>query len=108
MPLDRAAMVQILTEPKNAVVRQYQHLFSLEDARLEFTDEALNAIADVAMKRETGARALRAVLDEFMLEMMYELPDYDSAGVTFTVDAEDIVAGTSLANLRQQKVKESA
>jgi ATP-dependent Clp protease ATP-binding subunit ClpX len=108
MPLDRTAMVQILTQPKNAVVRQYQHLFALEDARLEFTEEALNAIADVAMKRETGARALRAVLDEFMLEMMYELPDYDSAGVTFTVDAEDILQGTSLANLRQQKVKESA
>ncbi|MDY7108963.1 MAG: ATP-dependent Clp protease ATP-binding subunit ClpX, partial [Planctomycetota bacterium] len=108
MPLDRTAMVQILTQPKNAVVRQYQHLFALEDARLEFTEEALNAIADVAMKRETGARALRAVLDEFMLEMMYELPDYDSAGVTFTVDAEDILQNTSLANLRQQKVKESA
>jgi ATP-dependent Clp protease ATP-binding subunit ClpX len=108
MPLDRAAMVQILTEPKNAVVRQYQHLFSLEEARLEFTEEALNAIADLAMKRQTGARALRAVLDEFMLEMMYELPDHETAGVTFIVDGQDIREGTPLAKLRQRKAKESA
>jgi len=100
--------VQILTEPKNAVVRQYQHLFSLEESRLEFTEAALNAIADFAMKRQTGARALRAVLDEFMLEMMYELPDYETAGVTFIVDGQDIREGTPLAKLRQQKAKESA
>jgi ATP-dependent Clp protease ATP-binding subunit ClpX len=108
MPLDRDAMVQILTEPKNAVVRQYQHLFSLEGATLEFTDDALNTLADLAMKRETGARALRAVLDEFMLEMMYDLPDYDSTGVTFVVDHADIVDRTPLAELTARKAKESA
>jgi ATP-dependent Clp protease ATP-binding subunit ClpX len=61
MPLDRAAMISILTEPKNAIVRQYQYLFSIEGARLEFTTDGLELIADRALTRDTGARALRAL-----------------------------------------------
>jgi ATP-dependent Clp protease ATP-binding subunit ClpX len=108
LPLDRSALVQILTEPKNALVKQYQHLFSLEGATLEFTDDALELLAERAMQRDTGARALRAVLDEFMLEPMYELPESSSAGVTYIVDRDSIDKGVTLSKLPQRKAKESA
>ncbi|MHC4416232.1 MAG: ATP-dependent Clp protease ATP-binding subunit ClpX [Planctomycetota bacterium] len=108
LPLDRGALVKILTEPKNALVKQYQHLFSLEGATLEFTEEALTVLAERAMQRDTGARALRAVLDEFMLDTMYELPELQSAGVTYVLDAEAIENHLSLAQLPQRKAKESA
>ena len=72
--LDEAALVRILREPKNAIVKQYQKYFELEKVRLKFTDDAVAAVAREAMKRGTGARGLRAVLEEVMLEMMYELP----------------------------------
>ena len=108
MPLAQDAMVQILTEPKNALIKQYQHLFSLEGAQLEFTDDALECIADRAMKRKTGARALRAVVDEFMLDVMYELPEVDSEGVSYVIDAEAIENNFNLAELPQRKAKESA
>ena len=108
MPLTRDAMVQILTQPKNALAKQYQHLFSLEGASLEFTEDALDHIADQAMGRDTGARALRAVLDEFMLDIMYDLPDIDAAGVTFLVDADAIANRVGIHELRQQRAKESA
>jgi ATP-dependent Clp protease ATP-binding subunit ClpX len=79
-PLDLAALLRILKEPKNAIVRQYQKLFEMEGATLEFTDEALTEIASRALQRETGARALRSVVEEFMLEYMYELPEVKSGG----------------------------
>ena len=85
-----------------------QHLFSLESATLEFTEGALGQFADMAMERKTGARALRAVLDEFMLDMMYELPDLDCAGVTYVIDADAVKNKASLAELPQRKAKESA
>src|SRR5215468_8945297 len=72
--LDEPALVRILKEPKNAIVKQYQKYFELEKVRLKFTDDAVAAVAREAMKRGTGARGLRAVLEEVMLEMMYELP----------------------------------
>ena len=72
--LDEPALVRILKEPKNAIVKQYQKYFDLEKVRLKFTDDAVAAVAREAMKRGTGARGLRAVLEEVMLEMMYELP----------------------------------
>ena len=72
--LDEEALVKILTEPKNALVRQYQKLFELDGVVLEFEDEALKAIAQKAIKRNTGARGLRAILEEVMLEVMYEIP----------------------------------
>ena len=108
MPLNRAAMVQILTEPKNALIKQFQHLFSLEGAGLEFTSHALEIIADRALQRETGARALRAVLDEYMMEIMYELPDVPCDGVTFIIDGDAIENGLPLRALPQRKAKESA
>ncbi len=74
-PLDESAMVQILTEPKNALVHQYQRFFEMEDAVLDFTPEALKAVARKAMDLDTGARGLRSVVEEFMLDLMYDLPD---------------------------------
>jgi ATP-dependent Clp protease ATP-binding subunit ClpX len=72
--LDEAALVRILREPKNAILKQYQKYFDLEKVRLRFTDDAVAAVAREAMKRGTGARGLRAVLEEVMLDMMFELP----------------------------------
>jgi ATP-dependent Clp protease ATP-binding subunit ClpX len=72
--LDESALVRILREPKNAIVKQYQKYFELEKVRLKFTDDAVAAVAREAMKRGTGARGLRAVLEEVMLEVMYDLP----------------------------------
>jgi ATP-dependent Clp protease ATP-binding subunit ClpX len=106
--LDQPTLLRILTEPKNALIKQYQHLFSLENCKLEFTQSALEALAERAMKRDTGARALRAVLDEYMLDIMYELPERDHSGVTYVIDGESIEAGYSLAQLPQRRAKESA
>ncbi|HHW48719.1 MAG TPA: ATP-dependent Clp protease ATP-binding subunit ClpX [Clostridiaceae bacterium] len=72
--LDKEALIKILTEPKNALVKQYQKLFEMDDAILEFEDEALEAIAEKAIIRNTGARGLRAILEEVMLDVMYEIP----------------------------------
>jgi ATP-dependent Clp protease ATP-binding subunit ClpX len=72
--LDEPALVRILKEPKNAIIKQYQKYFDLEKVRLKFTDDAVAAIAREALKRGTGARGLRAILEEVMLEIMYELP----------------------------------
>ena len=75
--LDRAALIQILVEPKNALVKQYQKFFELEEVELEFTDEALAAVADQALERGTGARGLRSIIEEVLLSVMYELPSRD-------------------------------
>ncbi len=109
MPLTADTLVNILTEPKNALVRQYQYLFSMENAELEFTSDALHALADKALKRDTGARALRSVMEELMLELMYELPDLDNNGAKYIID-EDAVTGKrpKLADLRVKQKKESA
>ena len=72
--LDRPALMQILTEPKNALVKQYQKLFELDGVELEVTQEALDAVADLAIKRGTGARGLRAIMEETLLGVMYEVP----------------------------------
>ena len=77
--LDRDALVQILTEPRNALVRQYQRLFELDGVELEFSPEALEAIADQAILRGTGARGLRAILEEVLLSVMYEVPSNPNA-----------------------------
>jgi ATP-dependent Clp protease ATP-binding subunit ClpX len=73
--LDKDALVKILTEPKNALVKQYQALFELEDVDLEFEDDALEAVAEIATKRQSGARGLRAIMENVMKEIMYNLPD---------------------------------
>ena len=79
-PLDEEALTRILTEPRNAVVKQYQKFFEMENATLEFTPEALAEVARRAIARDTGARALRSVVEEFMLDCMYDLPDCQPGG----------------------------
>ncbi|MGD9691883.1 MAG: ATP-dependent Clp protease ATP-binding subunit ClpX [Phycisphaerales bacterium] len=109
MPLGVDALINILTEPKNSLVRQYQHLFSLQNAKLTFTGEALEAIARKALQRKTGARALRAILEEVMLELMYELPDQDNAEAEYVLDAAALEGPVRLADLRVSRArKESA
>ncbi|WP_415950593.1 ATP-dependent Clp protease ATP-binding subunit ClpX [Streptomyces sp. KLOTTS4A1] len=75
--LDRTALIRILTEPRNALIRQYQKLFQLDGVELEFTDEAIAAIADQSLLRRTGARAARSILEEVLLNVMYEVPSRD-------------------------------
>ncbi len=83
--LSKEMMVKILKEPKNAILKQYQKLLELDEVQLSFTDEALEAIAEKAMERETGARALRSIIEDFMLDIMYEIPKDDNIGrVTIT------------------------
>ena len=72
--LDKEALINILTEPKNALVKQYAKLFEMDGVELEFEKEALEAIAEEALKRKTGARGLRAIMEEIMLDVMYEIP----------------------------------
>jgi ATP-dependent Clp protease ATP-binding subunit ClpX len=72
--LDKPALMQILTEPKNALVKQYQKLFNLDDVDLEFTADALDAVAELALSRGTGARGLRAIMESALLGVMYEVP----------------------------------
>ena len=72
--LDKAALMQILTEPKNALIRQYQRLFEFENVRLRFADDALETVAELALQRKVGARGLRMILEDLMLELMYHLP----------------------------------
>jgi ATP-dependent Clp protease ATP-binding subunit ClpX len=79
-PLDHAALIQILTEPRNALIKQYAKIFEIDGVQLEFTDDALEAIADLAILRETGARGLRAILEEVLLNTMYELPSRKDVG----------------------------
>jgi ATP-dependent Clp protease ATP-binding subunit ClpX len=74
--LSKEALVQILTKPKNAIIRQYQKLFEFENVRLKFSDDALEAIAALAMERKVGARGLRMILEDMMLDLMYYLPSY--------------------------------
>ena len=91
--LDQDALVTILTEPKNALVKQYQRLFELEDTKLNFTDDALNAIAKRAIERKTGARGLRSILEEILLDTMFDLPGLDE--VTEVVVNEEAVSAES-------------
>ena len=83
--LTKDMLVKILTEPKNAILKQYQKLLELDEVKLEFADDALEAIAEKAMKKDTGARALRSIIEDFMLDIMYEVPKDDNIGkVTMT------------------------
>lgn len=106
--IDVEGMVRILTEPRNAIVRQYQHLFALEGAALELTPDALRTIAERAISRQTGARALRAVMDEAMLDRMYDLPELDNEDTIYVIDAEALERRTPLPDLARRLKKESA
>ena len=85
-------LVKILQEPKNAILKQYQKLLALDEVNLEFEDGALDAIADKALEKDTGARALRAILEEYMLDIMYEIPKDDSIGEV--VITKEYIEGT--------------
>ncbi len=102
--LDEGALVEILTKPKNALVRQYQKLFEMEEADLKFTDEALTLIAQKAIKRDTGARALRAIMEELMVDLMYQLPEEAKPGhYTITPDVIEGKADPFEQNRKTQK-----
>jgi ATP-dependent Clp protease ATP-binding subunit ClpX len=90
-PLDTEALIQVLCEPKNALVKQYQELFGMEEAELEFTDGALRAIAERAKEKDTGARGLRAIVEDVMLEILFELPE-QPRGSRYLI-TEDVVYG---------------
>jgi ATP-dependent Clp protease ATP-binding subunit ClpX len=92
--LDEAALVSILTEPKNALVKQYQKLFEFEDVRLRYTDGALRAVARLALARQAGARGLRAILENAMLDLMYEVPSRD--------DLEEVVVSEEVIEERAE------
>ena len=91
--LDHNALVRVLTEPRNAIIRQYQKLFALERVTLRFTDSAVNAIAKKAVTRKTGARGLRAILEEVMLELMYDIPS--QTDIQECIVNEDVITGRS-------------
>ena len=78
--LTKESLVKILKEPKNAIIRQYQKLLAMDEVELSFDDGALEAIAELALEKKTGARALRAIIEEFMLDIMYEIPKDDNIG----------------------------
>ena len=102
--MNEEMLVKILKEPKNAILKQYQKLLALDEVKLDFNDDALTAIAEKAMKKDTGARALRAIIEEFMLDIMYEIPKDDSIGqVTIT---REYIEGTGgpVIQLRGQEV----
>ena len=90
--LDKNTLVQILSKPKNALTKQYQKLFELDDVKLEFTDDALMAVAELAAERKTGARGLRSILEKVMNDLMYEIPSDDTIGIV-TITRE-VIEGT--------------
>jgi ATP-dependent Clp protease ATP-binding subunit ClpX len=103
-PLDEAALVRCLTEPKSALVRQYQSLFEMENCELSFTAESLTAIARRATERGTGARGLRSIVEDVMLDVMFELPDQPEG--SSIVVTEDVVEGRDkLFKLPEPKTK---
>ncbi|MEK6528709.1 MAG: ATP-dependent Clp protease ATP-binding subunit ClpX, partial [Nitrospirota bacterium] len=87
--LDESALIKILTEPKNSLARQYQRLFSFEHVKLKFTKDAFSAIAKKAVKRKTGARGLRSILEDVMLDVMYEIPS--QSGIKECLITEDVI-----------------
>jgi ATP-dependent Clp protease ATP-binding subunit ClpX len=91
--LDEAALMAILTEPKNALTKQYRKLFEMEGAELEFRDEALKAVSRKAMQRKTGARGLRTILENVLLDTMYDLPSLRN--VTKVVVDDGVIEGST-------------
>ncbi len=102
--LDKDMLVKILKEPKNAILKQYQKLLALDEVRLEFEEDALYAIAEKATEKDTGARALRAIIEEFMLDIMYEIPKDDNIGEVIITRAYIEGTGGPVIKLRGQEV----
>src|ERR1700694_381581 len=105
--LDQAALMRILVEPKNALVRQYQKFFHFDDVELIFTDDALDAVADEALKRGTGARGLRAILEDVLLEVMYDLPSRTDV-VRCVVDKEVVLRRVTPPLVTEDESRRSA
>ncbi len=104
--LKKDMLIEILTEPKNAILRQYKSLLAMDEVNLNFTQEALEVIADKAIEKKTGARALRSILEEFMLEIMYEIPKDDNIGsVTIT---KEYIEGTGIPIIQRRGVTSSS
>ena len=106
-PLDVDSLVSILTSPRNALVKQYKKFFRMEGAELEFTPGGLRMIAEKAMRRDTGARALRAVCEEIMLDLMYQLPDQVKGG-KYLIDESVVEGNAQLFKIEPERRKESA
>ncbi|MEJ6013409.1 ATP-dependent Clp protease ATP-binding subunit ClpX [Corynebacterium sp. H127] len=104
--LDRDSLVQVLTEPKNSLVRQYQRLFEMDDVSLAFTPEALEAIADQALERKTGARGLRSIMEEILVPIMYDIPDRDDLAEVVITDA--VARGEAEPELREKAAEQTA
>jgi ATP-dependent Clp protease ATP-binding subunit ClpX len=105
--LDEAALVDILTKPRNALIRQYKKLFEMESSEIEFTEGALKALATKAMERDTGARALRAITEELMIDLMYQLPE-EQKPARYLITRQIVEGKAPLTSARQVVQKESA
>jgi len=104
--LDEEALMRILLEPKNALVKQYKKLFGFEHVKLRFTDESLKAVAIEALHRKTGARGLRSILEAAMLDIMYELPEYKN--LQEVIVNEEVIYSSSPCILVFEKEAETA
>jgi len=105
--LDEEALIDILTQPKNALCKQYRRFFEMEDAELEFTDDALHALAQKALTRDTGARALRSITEELMVDLMYQLPE-ESKSSKYVITRDIVERKADLFTAKQSTKKESA
>jgi ATP-dependent Clp protease ATP-binding subunit ClpX len=104
--LDHKALVRILTEPKNSIIRQYQKIFSFEEIELEFEAEAIEEVATIALERKTGARGLRSVLEQLMLDLMYEIPSDNN--IDKIIITKDMVIKQSKAVIKYSKKEKTA
>jgi len=105
--LDEDALIDILTQPRNALCKQYQRFFEMENAELEFTEDALHALAQKALKRDTGARALRAITEELMIDLMYQLPE-ESKPAKYVITGNIVEGKAELFTAKRKAKKESA
>jgi ATP-dependent Clp protease ATP-binding subunit ClpX len=94
--LDEEALIDILRKPKNAIIRQYQKLFSMENVKLKFTEDALRAVARQALERKSGARGLRAILEDAMIDIMYEIPS--------RTDVKEVIINEDVINKREKPI----
>ncbi len=105
--LDEKALIDILTKPKNALIKQYQKFFEMESAELQFTEGGLHALAQKALKRDTGARALRSITEELMVDLMYQLPE-EQKGATYLITRDIVEGKAKLSTAKQQKTKKES
>ena len=104
--LDHAALIDILTQPKNAIIKQYKELFSFDKVDLNFSDSALSKIANKALEKKTGARGLRSIIESMLLDTMFNLRDYENASINITDQVVDGQAPEIIAPaLKEKKLK---